>query len=277
MLNILCSDKDDWKVKCSQQHFDRTYYNFVYADFNKILRIKPFDLVLPLFEKDIFILNKYYTRTKNFLIPSNKLVRFCNDKNAFNNYLIANGFSRFIPAMLHESKGFPYILKKSIDQWGENSYIIDSPEKELELLYLVNDPAYFKQEYIAGEDEYTTHFIFDKDKIAYDFTLHFRFPYTTYIKGSKSPAFKTAQINPTETLHTDVFEHILRTIKFRGVGCFNFKISNGLPKIFELNPRVGGSLPLDLVNFINAYKKACDNIEIEKGWVEKIRSLVLRN
>ncbi|MGN6646390.1 MAG: hypothetical protein ACTHJT_07660 [Cytophaga sp.] len=277
MLNILCSDKDDWKVKCSQQHFDRSYYNFVYADFDKLPRIKVFDLVLPLFEKDIVTLNKYYNRSNNFLIPSNKLVRFCNDKSAFNNYLIANGFSRFVPEMLNETKSFPYILKKSIDQWGENSYIIDSAEKELELLHFVNDPAYFKQKYISGEDEYTTHFIFDKNKMVYHFTLHFKFPNTLYIKGSQSPAFTTAQINPTETLYADVFEHILSAIQFSGVGCFNFKVVNGVPKIFELNPRIGGSLPLDLVNFLDAYKKTCENIETENGWLAKIRSAVLKN
>ena len=261
-------------MKCSQQHFDRTYYNFVYVDFNKRPRTKQFDLVIPLFEKDILILNKHYKRSKNFLIPSNKLVRFCNDKSAFNNYLITNGFSRFIPEMLSETQRFPYILKKSVDQWGENSYIIDSPEKELELQHFVNDPAYFKQKYISGEDEYTTHFIFDKNKIVYHFTLHFRFPYAVYIKGSKSPSFKTAQINPTETLYVDVFERILSAINFRGIGCFNFKVANGVPQIFELNPRVGGSLPLDLVNFLNAYKKVCDGIVIEKTWLEKLKSTI---
>jgi hypothetical protein len=277
MLNILCSDKNDWKVKCSQQDFDPACYNFVYADFDKLPRIKPFNLVLPLFEKDIFTLNKYYSRQKNFLIPSNKLVRFCNDKNAFNNYLIANGFSTFVPQMLNESTKYPYILKKSVDQWGENSHIIDSAAKELEMLHFVNDPAYFKQEYVSGKDEYTTHFIFDKNKIVYHFTLHFLFPYMVYVKGSQNPAFKTAQINPTETLYADVFERILSSIHFSGVGCFNFKVVNGVPKIFELNPRVGGSLPLDLINFIEAYKKACENAGTAENWLGKIRSVMLRN
>ena len=277
MIKIFCSDKDDWKVKCAQRNYDKSLYDFTYANFDTHPKINSYDLVLPLYEKDIFILNDFYTkRSRNFLIPSNEVVHFCNNKKIFNTYLIENGFEQFIPKLLDEGKEFPYILKKNIDEWGLNSHIIDSKETEKKFAGLLNHPDYFKQEYIQGEDEYTTHFIFDNNKIVYGFTLHFKFPDEVFIKGLQSPSFKTAQINPVETLFKDLFEQILIQVNFNGVGCFNYKIVDGIPKIFELNPRVGGSLPLDLENFIDAYKKTCDRKSIKLNWLEKVK-LVFTN
>lgn len=278
MIKILCSDKDDWKTKCDQQHYNKSLYVFKYINFDVLPKLNPYDLILPLYEKDILILNNSYkNQSGKYIIPSNEVVEFCNDKKKFNKYLIENGFEDYIPKILDQRKDFPYILKKSIDEWGLNSHIIDTEEKEQQLAEFLDNSEYFKQEYITGQDEYTTHFIFDKTKIVYHFTLHFKFPDSVFIKGLQSPSFKKAQINPTETLFADLFEKILININFSGVGCFNFKIVNGIPKIFELNPRVGGSLPLDLENFLDAYKKACTSIEMKKSWMEKLKMFLFRN
>jgi len=278
MIKILCSDKDDWKMKCSQQHYNKNLYKFTYTNFDAHPKINRYDLVLPLYEKDIFILNDFYKNTTgNFLIPSNEVVKFCNNKNAFNRHLIENGFEKYIPKLFDQKREFPYILKKNLDEWGLNSHIIDSEEKEKHFADFLNHPEYFKQQYIVGEDEYTTHFIFDKNKIVYHFTLHFKFPDKIFVKGLQSPSFKTAQISPVETMFSDLFEQILININFSGIGCFNFKIVDGIPKIFELNPRVGGSLPLDLENFIDAYKKTRVMFKVKPTWIEKIKKKFFKN
>lgn len=279
MIKILCSDKEDWKTKCNQQQYNKSLHSFDYTNFDLLPKLNQYDLVLPLYEKDIFILNNSYkNQSEKFLTPSNEVVKFCNDKKVFNRHLIENGFAEYIPKILDQKRAFPYILKKSVDEWGLNSHIINSEEKERQFATQLNNPEYFKQEYIIGEDEYTTHFIFDKNKIVYHFTLHFKFPDNIFIKGLQSPSFKTAQIKPTETLFSDLFEQILNNINFSGVGCFNFKMVNGIPKIFELNPRVGGSLPLDLENFINAYKNACSNSAKHKTmFTEKIKNFFSKN
>jgi predicted ATP-grasp superfamily ATP-dependent carboligase len=40
------------------------------------------------------------------------------------------------------------------------------------------------------------------------------------------------------------FGAIFRALKYTGFACVDFKIKDGQPKIFEINPRLGGSLVL---------------------------------
>ena len=52
MLKILFSDKDDWKMK-SEGRYDKAIYDFNYANFNTLKSLDPYDMVIPLYEKDI--------------------------------------------------------------------------------------------------------------------------------------------------------------------------------------------------------------------------------
>ncbi|MGN6648351.1 MAG: hypothetical protein ACTHJT_17630 [Cytophaga sp.] len=275
MLRILFSDKDDWKIK-SEGRYDKKKYTFSYAKFNRLWSIKKYDMVIPLYERDIHILNKRFKNSRHkFLVAANEVVDFCNDKFRFNTFLIEKGFGNNIPRILQESSGFPYILKKNLDEWGSNSHIVDSEEKEKLLGPLLSDPAYFKQEYISGVDEHTTHFIFTENKLQYFQTFKFTFQKASFVKGMANPPFKTSVIVPVETEHAEVFEKILQAIHYNGVGCFDYKIQDGVAKIFELNPRVGGSLPLDLINFLEAYKKLCFENAMQKRTVwQKVKTLL---
>jgi hypothetical protein len=40
----------------------------------------------------------------------------------------------------------------------------------------------------------------------------------------------------------DVFTRILRRLDYVGVACFDYKVRDGKPLIFELNPRLGASM-----------------------------------
>ena len=275
MLKILFSDKDDWKVK-SEGRYDKEKYTFNYAKFNRLWSIRKYDIVIPLYEKDIHILNKRFKNKRyKYLVAADDVVDFCNDKFRFNQFLIDKGFEANIPRILNAHASYPYILKKNFDEWGLNSEIVDSAEKEKLLTSLLTDPAYFKQEYISGVDEHTTHFIFTDNKLQYYQTFKFTFQKSNFVKGRESPPFKTSVIVPVETEHAEVFEKVLQAINYNGVGCFDYKIQNGVAKIFELNPRVGGSLPLDLINFLEAYKKLCfANTVYKKTLWEKIKALL---
>jgi predicted ATP-grasp superfamily ATP-dependent carboligase len=258
MLKILFSDKDDWKMK-SEGRYDKALYDFNYANLTTIKSLKGYDIVIPLYEKDIHALNNRFAAWGHkFIVAPNDVVDFCNDKLKFNLHLTEIGFENNIPKILTAPTQYPYILKKNFDEWGLNSHIIDGVEKENSLSDILNHPDYFKQAYVIGKDEYATHFIFSENKLQYCQTFKFTFPKEIFIKGFESPPFKTAVIIPVESDFSDLFEKILQQIDFKGVGCFNFKIENNLPKIFELNPRVGGSLPLDLINFLEAYKSCCE-------------------
>ncbi len=52
----------------------------------------------------------------------------------------------------------------------------------------------------------------------------------------------------------DVFADILQIAGFTdGTCCVDYKVVDGIPKIFEVNPRFGWSLLYDLGNYLRAY------------------------
>jgi predicted ATP-grasp superfamily ATP-dependent carboligase len=53
--------------------------------------------------------------------------------------------------------------------------------------------------------------------------------------------------------YPDLFAQILTRLDYEGTACFNYKIANGQPMIFEINPRFGGSLTQDVTAYADAY------------------------
>ena len=75
-----------------------------------------------------------------------------------------------------------------------------------------------------------------------------------YIRGVRMQPFKNVQMSIVDPVFDAIFAKILAALEFEGVGCFNFKIIDEQPVIFELNPRYGGSLSRDINNFLTALK-----------------------
>ena len=66
-------------------------------------------------------------------------------------------------------------------------------------------------------------------------------------------------MNTTEVNHDKFlndFENILSLMNYQGICCFNYKILDGKPKIFEINPRFGGTMPYFIDQGIHSYIKA---------------------
>lgn len=237
-LNILFSNKLDWKdsIRSGLSFTDHEVYfdNFIDQDFSK------FDLIVPLTIDDILYLNTQQNKILNnaIPIPNKESVLLCDDKDAFNTFLISNGFSDYIPTTGVKLK-FPYILKKKVDVWGANSFIIDNKNKELEFEDKINNIGeYFTQELILGKTEYATHILCKKNRIVYSLNVKYTFANDMPIKGKDKPLFMTI----ISSHYLDLFSTILELINFEGLCCFNYKIVNGKPLIFEINPRFGGSL-----------------------------------
>jgi carbamoylphosphate synthase large subunit len=189
---------------------------------------------------DILYLNtQHYKILNNAIpIPKKESVLLCDDKDAFNNFLISNGFSDYIPTTGLKLR-FPYILKKKVDVWGANSFIIDNKNKELEFEDKINNISeYFTQELILGKTEYATHILFKGNRIVYSLNVKYTFANEMPIKGKDKPLFMTI----IGSYYLDLFSTILELINFEGLCCFNYKIVDGKPLIFEINPRFGGSL-----------------------------------
>ena len=147
-----------------------------------------------------------------------------------------------------------YIFNKIVEEDNEIKNYIDN----YELLKNKIFEKYIIQEYIVNPIEYVTLIVFKNNNIIESITYQYNYNSNKYVKGaiSESDRDKITKIN-LEQQYLDVFKNILSSLEYNGICNFNFKIKDGNLKIFEINPRLGGSLMLknnknDLITILNS-------------------------
>ncbi len=159
--------------------------------------------------------------------------------------IAANGFGDYIPQM-GGSLSYPYILKKRIDDWGKNCFIISDKQQEQTFSDRINHPDYFCQKLIPGTREYATHILVKNKKILHSLNIEYGFSSEFPIKGKEQFLYTRICGCP----YLDLFSEILNSIGFEGLCCVNYKVVNSKPQIIEINPRFGGSLSEFFFSFI---------------------------
>lgn len=245
---ILFSQKEDWSHLIKSEL--KEYVPFFY-ELDEVLP-SNFDLVIPLTVDAQRYLNDHpdlLTEAK-VLIPSNACIDLCDDKAAFQQFLVSIGMGQFTPRT-NEPFSYPYILKKKISGWGLDIFIIRDAETEQVHQEQLISSEYFTQEYIEGQEEYTTHIIFHEGQAKFFKSLKFTFGEHYFVKGKD---FKETFVERVDhECFRQIFETILDKIGYQGICCFNYKLVDGEPKIFEINPRYGGSLTQFLNEAIAVY------------------------
>ncbi len=244
-MNILFPAGHDWEADI-RSGFESTPHAIAFDEFSPG-NLSMYQLVVPLTVRDLRHLDGHRDLLCNnpIPLPSLRSVALCDDKRLLNEALIANGFGDCIP-MLGLFQAYPYILKKRIDEWGVNSHIVHTRAAENLLADKLVDPDYFRQEYIAGKTEYTAHVLFKQGRVACATTVAFEFENDVFIKGREPDRERAV----CECAWLDLFGRILASIGFEGLCCFNYKICNGQPLIFEINPRFGASLGPMFASFV---------------------------
>ena len=210
-------------------HFEE----FSKSDFSK------YDLVVPLVVKDLLICIERKNELINQIIPIPSLESFniCNNKLEFNNILKANGLSDFIPKIGKEIK-YPYILKKETGEYGATTFVINNAEDESKHSEMLVDGLHFKQELIQGNKEYASHIVFKNGQIESHIRVCYTYDREHYVQGKLIYVSK-AICKPKFDAE---FTKVLKAINYEGLCCIDYKVKNDQPKIFEINPRFGGSL-----------------------------------
>lgn len=247
-MKILFSKKETLEKKISFA-FRFLPHTVTFADINPET-IAAHDLVIPLHIEDIFYLNevRHLVKDNAIPIPSNECVRLCDDKYIFGQKMIENNFGDYIPQINGELP-YPFFFKKKIDISGQHSYLVENREQELELLNSVNSDDYFRQKFVSGKSEYSTHLLFDKQRIVRSITLEYIFLKDGAISGKDNQfAIKMVDGRP----YLDLFTAILNSIGYEGICCFNYKLVDNRPCIFEINPRFGGNLSLYFFSFLRS-------------------------
>lgn len=236
-MKILFSPKADWENNI-RNGFQHSSHDITFAELSPE-NIAQYDLVIPLTITALEYLDGYRHLLVNnpVPIPALDVIRLCDDKLQLNQTLIHKGFGEFIPRM-GEGQAYPYVLKKRQDVWGVNTHIISDTTKEQDFAGLIAQPEYFCQAFVPGCEEYTTHILFKNHAIACALNLKFTFHSDRPIKGKDKIVATFKEPCP----YLRLFASILDAIGFEGLCCFNYKVVDGRPFIFEINPRFGGSL-----------------------------------
>lgn len=244
-LRILFSQKEQWEPEL-RAGFRFAPYDIQFGELTAA-NIKDYDLVVPLTMDDCRFLSDHQAVQRHNLIPvaPRAALELCDDKQAFNEKLRELGYGHLLPDDVQEGD-YPYLLKKSVDHWGANSYIIRDAQQEHRMRHLRTQPDFYRQACVRGSSEYATHVLFMNGRIVKALTMEYRFDKELYIKGKDSPLGKYK----VRTRHQALFTELLDAIGYEGLCCINYKQVDGQPLIFEINPRFGGSLSLYFFSFI---------------------------
>lgn len=236
-LNILFSKHPGLEQEVSNG-FRFSRHKITFAELSSA-NIEDFDLVVPLYIRDLKYLNevKHLIRDNPIPIPSVESITLCDDKFIFNQAMIAKGFAPLIPRM-GGVLPFPYMLKKRIDDSSRNTHIISNSDDEHFFKGVISSPEYFRQEMIRGYREYATHILIKDRKITHSINIQYVFDTDLPIKGRNKAIYTKISRCP----HLDTFASILAALDFEGLCCVNYKEVDSQPFIFEINPRFGGSL-----------------------------------
>jgi hypothetical protein len=201
--------------------------------------VRDHDLVVPLTLDDVERLRHFPGLQRNPLpLPDADCVALCNDKLACNRVLTAAGFGDCIPRM-SDSPAFPYILKKRIDAWGENTHVIASAADERRLGALLRDPDYFRQAFVPGRREYAAHLLVRDGRIVAALAVEYGFAHELHKKCREQPPHYRRLRRPA---HLPLFRGMLAALGYEGLCCVNYKVHNERVWILEINPRFGASL-----------------------------------
>ncbi len=186
-----------------------------------------------------------------FIANNLETIRVLISKRNFYNFMEDNNFSELIPKYYkkYEDIKFPCVSKHHTHANGDSVKISNSFE-ELGVL----DDDYVINEYIVSDTEYATN-IFFKDEILYEVTFKKRHDTDTYVLNQETKYKLSNEV--IECPFKKEFSLILKKLCSEGeylTCCFDYKIKDGLPKIFEINVRFGYTL----VRFENEFKSMMD-------------------
>ena len=232
---LFSNNKEGWKRLITKRF--RYSVHKVYFDEITSKNSRGYDLVVPFTIQELN--NKEIQRmlvNNPMKLPSIECILLCDDKYQFNNTLISKGLERFIPGFA-KNQTYPYMLKKRIDEFGQNTHIIYSSKEEEQFSELLNSTEYFCQEIVTGKVEYATHIYIENRKIVRSLNVKYIFNNEINIKG-KDKSIKVIGRCP----YQKEFTTVLAAIGYEGLCCINYKVKDNLPLIIEINPRFGASL-----------------------------------
>ena len=199
-------------------------------------------LIIPLMETHLYEMPTNFTS----LTSTPALVQLMADKLKLTENLNAHGFARYVPKTWTNptDSTFPCIIKPRELNGAQGIKILKSFH---ELQTVLSEPEFnlkscFFQDFISSDVEYVCHIVALNGEILFSNYFKYTMPNLEMVRGWDSP---TTINNCGSNLNFEVFiifKEIIKLLNYTGPCNIDFKMINGVPKIFEINPRLGGSL-----------------------------------
>lgn len=203
-------------------------------ELKKFISSKDFYIIIPLMESHIEELRN--ANILNVKAPSLEITKIFSNKKLFNDYLIKEGLTDFSPATYTSLENLPksgfFMMKPHC---SSNGYGISLKESVIESDFNDN----IVQECIPNYDEYVSHIVAVDGKIKECITYKYSFRNKFHIKKHPRNTFNISKIY-LDKIYIYIMELFLKG--YSGPCNFDFVIDNTRIKIFEINPRLGGSL-----------------------------------
>lgn len=181
------------------------------------------------------------------LIPDRRSARILADKNAFQAYMAEKKLMAYAPATYPDPDAavFPCVVKR-LDLSASIGVEIAASRAHLDEIQrsgLFTGRPSLLQALVPGSVEYATFCICDGGRILWDCTFASTMSGPAVIKNEDNGKDRRTVTTPPAVLKQ--FETVLAPLNYRGPCVVDYKIlDDGRVQIFEINPRLGGTLLL---------------------------------
>lgn len=251
MAQVLFSYHPDWMIEISR-HIDHSRFNPSFAPFAHV-DLAAFDLVVPL-------TRHFYHPVRGradvrAIVPDAAAVAICDDKLAFARWAVEQGFGAHVPRLLEPGeRTYPHILKVRHGEFGAGCWMISGPQDEP---VEADGDQMFRQEAVPGAQEYVLHLLRAGEDFAYVQTYRYDMGVDLGVRGAGLAPRACTPVDPGPALA--VARAMLGALDYQGTCCINYKIDDaGAVRIFEINPRFGGSLVGDITRYLESHVAALD-------------------
>lgn len=178
------------------------------------------------------------------LAPDRTALAVFGDKALFRRYASANGLAHLLPAAIDPANpSFPAVLKRTDLNSANGVTLVMSREELASRL----DEAPWRgervilEEHVASLTDYVTHMVCDRGRVLWHCTYRYALDGEQVMRG----AAQSPPIDRVEASADDIanFERLLRPLRYDGPANIDYRRrADGSLAIFEINPRLGGSL-----------------------------------
>lgn len=251
MKSVLLGNKPD-KRAIMVDMADHAAFRILPQDLDERIMVSPqVDVIVPFMLPEYDLLRTSPIAAARSLIPKAAHVRIAQDKLLFNHWLIEAGFGDCVPRMYDQATVFPLMRRARVDHWGQYSRLIRN-EKELAQAEAEGEApgGTFLQECVPGREEQATHVIAVEGRILFKSTVTSRHRRSLFVKGKYDTA--TGEKGRHGYAPPAIIS-IVQRLGYTGSACFDYKMEGDRVRLFELNPRIGGSFYKAGGDYLAAY------------------------